>query len=525
METKPIPLNEGFPGCKRDSTWLEGNFLIDNQWNRAQYGRNKSMGGYRRIINALPQISRGINSFYLNNETHMSVGMASYLYDFDINQNGVQTGVQDRTPAAFVADANNLWQFDYLYDSTSATVRLIAHAAPNLTDISSSTSAAVWYGDAGAAAVLTSTGSSVSGGIACLQPYLFTFGTAGVINWSVANKPDDFSNPGSGTARIGAMKIVAGRQMRGGAGNSPSGLFWSLDSVIRASFVGGTAIFQFDTFGNQASILSSQSIVEYDGIYYWAGIDRFMMFNGVLREVPNDMNLNWFFDGLNYAQRQKVFAFKIPRYGEIWWCYPRDGATECTHAVILNLREKRPDGQPVWYDTELPGNGRTCAKEAQVFNYPVMGAVDPDPTTGEYRLWQHEYGDDELDGVSVRAIQKFYETPETSLISPYTEGQGIDLSMVVDCMEPDMYQTEDITIQMIGRANARAPEQAGTPQTLTPSTDGTGVTAENQLIFFPRNECNQRLARFRIESNVQGGSYFSGKCILHVAPADGRRRT
>jgi len=66
---------------------------------------------------------------------------------------------------------------------------------------------------------------------------------------------------------------------------------------------------------SDSSILSSDCVVDYDGVFYWAGVDRFLMFNGVVREVPNTMNLNYFYEGLNQAERSKVFAFKVPRYG------------------------------------------------------------------------------------------------------------------------------------------------------------------------------------------------------------------
>jgi hypothetical protein len=90
------------------------------------------------------------------------------------------------------------------------------------------------------------------------------------------------------------------------------------------------------------------------------------LYNGVVREVPNNLNLNWFFDNLNYDQRQKVFAIKVPRFGEIWWCFPFGDATECTHAVIYNVREG------TWYDTELPNSGRTNGQFPRVFQYPLM---------------------------------------------------------------------------------------------------------------------------------------------------------
>ena len=159
--------------------------------------------------------------------------------------------------------------------------------------------------------------------------------------------------------------------LRGGPGNSPSGLFWSADSLIRGSYVGGTQVFQFDTISTQSSIMSAQSVIEYDGIFYWIGTDRFLMFNGVVREVENNLNLNFFFDNLNYSQRQKVFAYKVPRFGEIWWCFPFGDSTEPNHAIVYNVREN------TWYDTALPNGGRGAGIFPAVFRKPLLSGVQP----------------------------------------------------------------------------------------------------------------------------------------------------
>jgi hypothetical protein len=112
-------------------------------------------------------------------------------------------------------------------------------------------------------------------------------------------------------------------------------------------------------------------VIEHDGIFYWAGFDRFLMYNGVIQEIQNTMNLNWFFDNINQTYAGKSFAFKLPRYGEIWWCYPRGTNTECSHAVIYNYREK------VWYDTALPPDYRSSALHADNF----IGVIACSPTT------------------------------------------------------------------------------------------------------------------------------------------------
>lgn len=215
---------------------------------------------------------------------------------------------------------------------------------------------------------------SVSGGVVALHPYVFVYGDNGLIKNSAAGAPNDWVSADANETNVATGKIVQGLPVRGGS-NAPSGLFWSLDSLIRVSYaptnitVGGTTVTQYwryDIVTSQSSILSSQCVIEYDGIFYWVGVDRFMLYNGVVKEIPNDMNQNWFFDNLNYAQRQKVWASKVTRFGEIWWFYPRGDATECTDAIIYNVREG------IWYDAgSAEGARRSAGYFSQVFHYPV----------------------------------------------------------------------------------------------------------------------------------------------------------
>lgn len=474
------------------------------------------MGGYRRLTNLLTGVPRGMNVFDQNNETYTHIGSGSFLQRLQIDPDGVVSAFADRTPVGFAADANNLWQFDQIYDGASTSMRIIAHAAPNGMDISSNTAAQVWYGDITAAAMLTDTSATpVSGGVVVLNPYVFAFGSNGVVYWCVPNTPNDWSSAGSGSARVTGSKIVAGFPLRAGAGNAPSGLFWTLDRLIRATFIGSPAFFQFDTLTVQSSILSSQSIIEYDGIYFWVGIDRFLLYNGVIRELPNNMNINYFFDNLNYAARQHVFAYKIPRYGEIWWCYPRGTATECTHAIIYNVRED------IWYDTELPQSGRSCGQYAQVFRSPLMGGIDPGIVAGNttYKLWQHEFGDDSLDGNEVLAIPKFFETSEFGFPAPDNPqlGNSSNVSMICNRIEPDFVQAGDMALVVKSRQNSKSPEHDSAPYTFS-DTESTTVAGDQTITT---REVG-RYMRFNFTSNVQGGSYQMGKLLAHIQPGDSR---
>jgi hypothetical protein len=215
---------------------------------------------------------------------------------------------------------------------------------------------------------------SVSGGLVSLHPYLFVYGNNGLIQNCSAGNTNDWVSADANATNVATGKVVQGLPVRGGS-NAPSGLFWSLDSLIRVSFIGGTGtppqFWRYDIISSQSSILSSQSAIEYDGIYYWCGVDRFLLYNGVVKEIPNTMNQNYFFDNLNYAQRQKVWVTKVPRFGEIWWFYPRGDATECTDAIIYNVREN------VWYDAgEALGARRSAGYFSQVFAFPVAADWD-----------------------------------------------------------------------------------------------------------------------------------------------------
>jgi hypothetical protein len=221
---------------------------------------------------------------------------------------------------------------------------------------------------------------SVSGGVVTLHPYVFVYGNSGLIKNCSAGNARDWVSADANEVSVATGKVVQGLPVRGGS-NAPSGLFWSLDSLIRVSYIGGVGtppqFWRYDLISSQSSILSSQSVIEYDGVYYWCGVDRFLLYNGVVKEIPNTFNQNYFFDNLNYAQREKVWVSKVPRFGEIWWFYPRGEATECTDAIIYNVREN------CWYDAgEALGAQRSAGYFSQVFHYPIAADWNLNATGG-----------------------------------------------------------------------------------------------------------------------------------------------
>ena len=537
MATTPVVL-KSLPGIKRDGTRFEGDYYVDGQWVRWQRGLPRKIGGYSVINRYLAEISRGVKTFTENGLTYFHSGSAGFLERFTIDASGNSSLTSDRTPATYTVNDDNLWQFDVIYDTQSipAANMIVAQVAPNAGCVCNTDGGQLFIGSMTGTNRLTEittfpAGVSVTGGVVSLHPYLMYFGNDGVVGWSVPGAPTDLTGVGSGSARVAGQKIIRGLALRGGPGNAPAGLFWSADAVIRASFVGGQEIFQFDTISPYSSILSANSVIEYDGQYFWLGTDRMLMFNGVVREIPNNLNLNYFYDGLNREAAQRVWAFKVPRYGEIWWCYPRGNATECTHAIIYNLREN------TWYDTELPNGGRTAGEWSPLYAAPLLCGLqqstfiannrvtengdlrvtqDDDqrivvPEEG-FKVWQHERSMNEIDGQNITAVPSFFETADmTYLAAP---GGAKDKYIRVEFIEPDFVQSGDMTVQLTGRANAKSLEVDGPVRTIFENPS----TPYEQVVFFKEE---RRELRFKFGSNTINGDYQMGQVIAHLGEADG----
>lgn len=352
---------------------------------------------------------------------------------------------------------------------------------------------------------------SVSGGVVMLHPYLFVYGNNGLIQNCAAGDFNNWTSSDSNANNVSTGKIVKGLPVRGGT-TSPSGLFWALDSLIRVSYspttVGGLNFYwKYDLLTSQTSIMSSQCVIEYDGIFYWAGVDRFLCYNGVVQEIPNTLNQNYFFDNLNYNQRQKVWVTKVPRFGEIWWFYPKGDATECTDAIIYNVREK------TWYDAgQAPGARRSAGTFSEVFRKPIWGGNEVN-SQGKYTLWQHESGVNQIYLTSVNAVRSMFETCNLGLVTGGPGNPqlvGDNLWARIERIEPDFVQVGEMSVVVTGKGYADDVDIESAPYVFDSTTLKVDMREQ------------RRELRLRFESNVGNGNYQMGKLLLSVEGGDVR---
>jgi hypothetical protein len=457
-----------------------------------------------------------------------------------------------------------------MFDAAAGSQKSIILTTPTVPN--SSTEQAVYWADASDLSQfveITDVNAVASGGVFCAPPYAVLYGTDGKVTWSNQNEPQNYTTGDAGTARVTGAKIVQGYSMRTGAGLG--GLLWSLDAVIRMDYIGGQAVFRFQKLSQSASILTQNTVVEYDGMYFWIGNDRFLMTDGSrVEELQNTCNLNWFFDNLNPANKNKVWGMKIPRFGEIWWFFPFGENTECSHAVIYNIREK------TWYDVELP---RSAGFHAQTLPFPLMyqsvadnlvritlsgvtgsftvedlvkgatskavgqimsivgsnyyvklvsgtllhaevisnltitGSATIDTLNSTYSLFGHERGKDKVEGESITAIDSYYTTLDfgmpTGGLDPQAL-QGANRWTRITRIEPDLVQVGEMTVEVLSREFANSPEIAVVSEPFQPTTERIDIRTQ------------ARHLKLRFRSNTQGGHYEAGRTLLHIEVGDNR---
>lgn len=512
-KSKIYPFNFS-AGTKRDNTLFDGNYYSDAKWCRWYRGKAKKIGGYQSVYDQMPEIIHGEPIvFSKNNYNYVYGGSENYLSMLVLQSSGGAGAFYDRTPVGFTADATNEWKTTAIWNSAGTEMAVVAMATQTLFDVSDDTDRKIYYGDIHDTTALAQLGTiEVSGGIVALPPYLFAYGNEGYLAWSDKNAIASIGAGGggdAGEARICANKVVKGIPLRGGSNNSPSGLFFSLDTVQRISFVGGTSIFRNDTVATGVSILSTNAVVDYDGIIVWAAGDRFLSYNGVVQEIKNDTHLDWFFDNYNKTCPQKIFAIKQPRFGEIWFCFPFGNATECTHALIYNIREG------YWYDTELPEGGRSAGlSPTSMFQNPIMFGVQ-ETSINRYHVWEHEFGVDKIVDGSALAIESYFETPNICYIDegPLGEGSwsGSNTWVRLIRLEPDFVLSGHLDVTVKGRTFAMSND--------LPEEEYTYDASVSQKID-SRKQFRQMRIRFR--SNEQGGNYYQGKCLMELSEGDVR---
>lgn len=519
------------PGIERDGTPFASQSYISGQWCRFYMGRPRKIGGYKLIDVGDPiEIIRSLFAVPKpNNSIDAYLGRESSLKYNNFTFNGTGSGEIDRTPIGFIPPVNNIWYMDLFTDTILTDIPqqfIVAAAIPNGDDISNTVNGNIYYGSTTDNSNLTQIFGTdalpvqVSGGIVFSSPIMVAYGNDGFVRWS--NFGDITIWDPHNNIIIDNTKVIQMYRTIGG-GNNPQLLAWTLGSLKRLVYVPSTTpntsgTFSASTIQDNITVMSTESIVQYNQQFFWIGIDQFYLWNGVVQRLDNSMSTDYFFQHVNLQKRSKVWGMIIARYKEIWWFYPRnsDAAVkagindqeECNACIIYNTELN------VWYDSLI---NRSCGLSTSVFPLPIMAdsAKESVPsgrgTVNNYGLWMHEFGVDKVVSDLNYAIDSNFETHIMTLFEGNPENNRL---LRTRRIEPDFAQEGDMTVTVNNR--------------MFPSDDliNGGIIQKGPFIFNGNTtkiddvDSQGRLVSFVFRSNVVGGTYQMGQTLLDYEIGD-----
>lgn len=505
------------PGIQRDGVAFQGDYCTDGQWVRFQRGKPKKIGGMKAASDATinNKIATDMLLLPYNNQIYSYIahttGIISSVittgFDFATNQGNLLNGYNN---------PNVKWQIETVIRNNQKTVVFLA--TNNALNIADNTAPRLFYGIAltpnTQLTEVLNINPLLNGGMCYAAPYLFLYGSNGFVQYSANNDPLNFiinaENPASGgSIPISKDKVIWGRPIRGGT-NSPAVLFWTLSSVVRITNAGEKTVdFKIDVISNSSSILSSKCVVEYDGLFFWPGTDRFFIYNGIVQEMVNNTNLNYFFDNIDMNFRQKVFGVKNPKYGEIWWYYPekeetpgRNAALPAgtnTRALIYNKRENS------WYDTAIYRDCGVFSDDLGIL--ATYGMSLTNPVVGTTNIWRHEFSINEsVQNGFNNAINSSFTTPifawasfnpVYSANSP-SRGQPTDRWTELKRIEPNfiLANADNMTVTVNTQTYAASPIVSSAAITFNGTTEKIDM----------RNQGRQMSLTFSSGSNFEMGN-------------------
>jgi hypothetical protein len=268
-----------------------------------------------------------------------------------------------------------------------------------------------------------------------------------------------------------------------------------MSSVIRVVNVGEDRVnFKIDPIFKGSSILSSRCVVEYDGIFVWPGTDRFYIYNGLVDELKNNLDQDYFFDNIDLAKRQLVFAVKYPKKGEIWWYYPERGnpaTVGCTRAVVFNIREN------TWYDTAITrDSGYYFGDTGDMFTFGLP-QINPD---GNSYIWRHEVGVSQNIPVIIAPAVAASNVPiPSSVTTPYfswaafnpmKQATGVDKWVELQRVEPDFIMNNDgsrVNMIINSKEFAQSPLVSSAPIPIARTTPRIDTNIQGRHMSFTFN--------------------------------------
>tara|TARA_R110002012_G_scaffold15169_2_gene61078 strand:- start:401 stop:2251 length:1851 start_codon:yes stop_codon:yes gene_type:complete len=308
------------------------------------------------------------------------------------------------------------------------------------------------------------------------------------------------------TTQAGDLRLSRGSEIIAAEQTRQELLVWTDFSVYSLQYVGAPVVWAAQLVGENASIMSQNSVAVADNVAYWFGKDKFYMYDGGVKVLPCNVK-RYIFDDINRDNIQQIFGSTNEGFDEIWWFYPSASSNTNDRYVVYNYVQK------IWYYGTL---SRTAWLDSGIRDFPLAA-------TNSNNLVQHEVGLDDA------------ETGTTAAITASITSAQFDLDdghkfMLVSRMIPDVTfdgSTADAPIVSMS-LSALQNSGSGFNDPLSESGNSSGSvtrTATSPVEKFTEQiflRVRGRQVSFKVESTAQGVTWQLGSPRIDMRP-DGRR--
>ena len=325
-----------------------------------------------------------------------------------------------------------------------------------------------------------------------------------LIRWS--DQEDATNWTPTATTQAGDLRLSRGSEIIAAEQTRQELLVWTDFSVYSLQYVGAPAVWAAQLVGENASIMSQNSVAVADNVAYWFGKDKFYMYDGGVKVLPCNVK-RYIFDDINRDNIQQIFGSTNEGFDEIWWFYPSASSNTNDRYVVYNYV------QQIWYYGTL---ARTAWLDSGIRNFPLAA-------TNNNNLVQHEVGLDDA------------ETGTTAAITASITSAQFDLDdghkfMLVSRMIPDVTFDGSTADSPVVSMSLSALQNSGSGFNDPLSESGNSGGSVTRTATSPVEKFTEQIflrvrgrqVSFKVESTAQGVTWQLGSPRIDMRP-DGRR--
>ena len=325
-----------------------------------------------------------------------------------------------------------------------------------------------------------------------------------LIRWS--DQEDATNWTPTATTQAGDLRLSRGSEIIAAEQTRQELLVWTDFSVYSLQYVGAPVVWAAQLVGENASIMSQNSVAVADNVAYWFGKDKFYMYDGGVKVLPCDVK-RYVFSDINRDNIEQIFGSTNEGFDEIWWFYPSASSNSNDRYVVYNYVQK------IWYYGNL---ARTAWMDSGIGDFPLAA-------TDSNNLVQHEVGlDDAETGTTVPIVASI-----TSAQFDLDDGHKF---MLVSRMLPDITFDGSTADSPVVTMSMSALQNSGSgfndPLSESGNSGGSVVrTATSPVEQFTQEiylRVRGRQVSFKVESTAQGVTWQLGSPRVDMRP-DGRR--